>query len=141
MIKHPICVFQSSFIRISLNYFCFFRRLCASNRRPIFAAMAIPSDTKMDGDAALRLEDPPSEAVNTPQSHSELLLVQELRGHDDRVWSASWSPKGDLLASCSGDKTVRIWGRQGGPESQLICKVNTVLLVFLLSEPCLLVMD
>ena len=85
--------------------------------------MAIPSDTSMDGDAAVRLDDPPSDAVNPPQLDTELQLVQELRGHDDRVWSASWSPKGDLLASCSGDKTVRIWGRQSGPDSQLVCKV------------------
>ena len=32
-----------------------------------------------------------------------------LRGHTDRVWHASWSPSGEALATCSGDKTIRIW--------------------------------
>lgn len=43
-----------------------------------------------------------------------LRLVQELEGHTDRVWGLAWSPcvgegSKSLLASCSGDKTVRIW--------------------------------
>ncbi|KAG6553475.1 hypothetical protein Mapa_004387 [Marchantia paleacea] len=38
-----------------------------------------------------------------------LRLVQELEGHSDRVWSVSWSPSGHTLASCSGDKSCRLW--------------------------------
>jgi WD40 repeat protein len=30
-------------------------------------------------------------------------------GHTDRVWHAEFSRDGVLLASCSGDRTVRIW--------------------------------
>lgn len=30
-------------------------------------------------------------------------------GHEDRVWSISWNPTRPLLASCSGDKTVRLY--------------------------------
>ncbi|KXS16177.1 WD40 repeat-like protein, partial [Gonapodya prolifera JEL478] len=30
-------------------------------------------------------------------------------GHTDRVWHCAWSPSGKELATCSGDKTVRIW--------------------------------
>jgi len=38
-------------------------------------------------------------------------LVQKasLEGHEDRVWQVCWSPSGNLLASCGGDKTIRIW--------------------------------
>ncbi|GIL68619.1 hypothetical protein Vafri_21871 [Volvox africanus] len=43
-----------------------------------------------------------------------LELVASLPGHQDKVWSVAWSPRGDLLASCSGDKTVRIWTRRFG---------------------------
>ncbi|KAJ9181398.1 hypothetical protein P3X46_009531 [Hevea brasiliensis] len=45
----------------------------------------------------------------------ELREIQKLHGHTDRVWSLAWNPAtgtGDIppvFASCSGDKTVRIW--------------------------------
>ncbi|KAG1655773.1 hypothetical protein FOA52_008480 [Chlamydomonas sp. UWO 241] len=37
--------------------------------------------------------------------------VASLEGHTDRVWAVRWSPDGAQLASCSGDKSVRIWAR------------------------------
>lgn len=54
----------------------------------------------------------------------QLEEVQVLEGHDDRVWSVAWSPSGSLLASCSGDKSVRIWARErdGDSTSQWVCK-------------------
>ena len=36
-------------------------------------------------------------------------LLQSLEGHSDRCWSLAWSPDASTLASCSGDRTVRIW--------------------------------
>ncbi|XP_030926926.1 protein CIA1-like [Quercus lobata] len=45
----------------------------------------------------------------------ELKLLQTLDGHTDRVWSLAWNPATGtaetplVFASCSGDKTVRIW--------------------------------
>ncbi|XP_057438132.1 protein CIA1 [Lotus japonicus] len=45
----------------------------------------------------------------------ELKEVQRLEGHNDRVWSLDWNPATGhagtplVFASCSGDKTVRIW--------------------------------
>ena len=34
--------------------------------------------------------------------------VAELLGHSDRVWAVDWNPRQPLIASCSGDKTVRL---------------------------------
>ncbi|XP_042512646.1 protein CIA1 isoform X1 [Macadamia integrifolia] len=55
----------------------------------------------------------------------QLKEIQKLEGHTDRVWSLAWNPATGvagipaMLASCSGDKTVRIWqqnpsGRSSG---------------------------
>ena len=48
-------------------------------------------------------------------------LIQDLHGHTDRVWSVAWNPNSGLagkpamLASCGGDKTIRVW--QHGPST------------------------
>lgn len=62
-------------------------------------------------------------------SSVDLREVQKLEGHADRVWSLAWNPAPSncggasaMLASCSGDKTVRIW--QMGPTRQWDCSVR-----------------
>ncbi|EKM75671.1 hypothetical protein AGABI1DRAFT_132063 [Agaricus bisporus var. burnettii JB137-S8] len=36
-------------------------------------------------------------------------LVAELPGHDDRAWAVAWNPSRPILASCSADKSVRLY--------------------------------
>ncbi|XP_077214381.1 protein CIA1-like [Tasmannia lanceolata] len=49
------------------------------------------------------------------EENLELKEIQKLEGHTDRVWGLAWNPATgsagipSMLASCSGDKTVRIW--------------------------------
>jgi WD40 repeat protein len=39
-----------------------------------------------------------------------LELLATLKGHADRVWACVFSPNGSLLATCGGDKSIRIYG-------------------------------
>ena len=41
--------------------------------------------------------------------------ADQFAGHDDRVWSIAWNPVRPLLASCSGDKTVRLYQYRKSP--------------------------
>lgn len=38
-----------------------------------------------------------------------LSLACVLSGHTDVVWCAAWAPSGRALATCGGDKQIRIW--------------------------------
>lgn len=47
--------------------------------------------------------------------HATVRAIVELAGHTERVWHASFHPSRELLATCSSDRTVRIWQpRRGG---------------------------
>lgn len=46
---------------------------------------------------------------SSPSSALPVILV----GHSDRVWHSAWHPSGSLLATCGGDRTVRIWQPKG----------------------------
>ncbi|KAM0748575.1 WD40 repeat-like protein [Meredithblackwellia eburnea MCA 4105] len=39
----------------------------------------------------------------------KVILEAELKGHSERAWHSSWSPASPLIASCSTDKSIRIY--------------------------------
>jgi len=47
-----------------------------------------------------------------------------LTGHRGRVWSCRWHPNGSLLASCGEDKTIRLWGIEGGANGKWVTKTT-----------------
>ena len=49
-------------------------------------------------------------AVLGDQNKAELQHVRTWRGHRDTVVALDWAPNQWLLASCSDDHTVRLWG-------------------------------
>lgn len=52
----------------------------------------------------------------------------ELKGHTDSVDQLCWDPKhADLLATASGDKTVRLWDARS--ESKLLVLISLVLFI------------
>ncbi|CAM9660728.1 unnamed protein product [Ectocarpus sp. 4 AP-2014] len=52
---------------------------------------------------------------------SRLRETAALEGHTERVWCVAWSPDGRLLASCSSDKTIRVWCQSKDSENGWRC--------------------
>ena len=43
-------------------------------------------------------------------------ILTDLIGHTDKVWGISYSPDGKTIASCSSDKTIKLWNAENGKE-------------------------
>ncbi|KAH7910680.1 WD40-repeat-containing domain protein, partial [Hygrophoropsis aurantiaca] len=63
--------------------------------------------------------------MEVDMSH-ELQLVADLQGHDERAWQIAWNPAEPLLASCSADKSVRLYNYQGSNESLKFSHIHTI---------------
>ena len=51
---------------------------------------------------------------------TKVTLVQEVAAHEDCVWCCAWSPNKAILATCSGDKLIKLWARASS-DRQFAC--------------------
>ena len=63
----------------------------------------------------------PSPADLTRAGPLEIEHVATLAGHTDRVWCAAWEPSGRCLATCSSDKSVRLWAPSRAAGGAWVC--------------------
>jgi cytosolic iron-sulfur protein assembly protein CIAO1 len=54
----------------------------------------------------------PLRLASAAPQNVQVQKVATLSGHKDRVWCVRWCPTAAVLASCSGDATVRLWRRR-----------------------------
>ena len=51
----------------------------------------------------------PSTSDLSDASSVSITLEATLEGHTDRAWCVAWEPQGRFLATCSSDRTARLW--------------------------------
>jgi WD40 repeat protein len=75
---------------------------------------------------AARAADPKTVLILDAQTHE---TVRRFLGHEQHVYSAAFSPDSSRLASCGGDRTVRVWQVQSGACQMLRGHTDEVLAV------------
>ena len=73
----------------------------------------IPPPSAPTGRASSRRQGTRPPASGTPRARKEIAV---LRGHEDAVFSAAFSPDGSRIVTASWDKTARIWDAASAKE-------------------------
>ena len=61
------------------------------------------------GKDAADMDEEPSTSDLSEASSVSITLEATLEGHTDRAWCVAWEPQGRFLATCSSDRTARLW--------------------------------
>lgn len=65
--------------------------------------------------------------MSTSDSLKLTTAIAALPGHTDRAWKLSWSPAEPLLASCSSDKSIRLYSYSSPPPSSSSTSAETII--------------
>ncbi|XP_032071851.1 transducin beta-like protein 2 [Thamnophis elegans] len=106
----------------------------APSKEDVAKLSGTPEDQNVNGDAASKtgLKKPKQQRIRKekPQQHTftHPLLASALKGHSGNVTCLDFSNNGKYLASCSDDRTVRIWSTKDILEREHRCmRVNVEL--------------
>ena len=61
-----------------------------------------------------------AELAGKPTTNLMFFALTSSLGHDDRAWHVAWNPSKPLLATCSADKSVRLYSYTADPSPRFL---------------------
>ncbi|EGB04045.1 hypothetical protein AURANDRAFT_59550 [Aureococcus anophagefferens] len=106
----PACQPRNQLTQVSIPLFSMYRVLGSELK----GETLIPNESQVLESSELSIDEPQTNTSVLPSRMISSNDVVILAGHEAEVFCCSWHPHDELLASGSGDSTVRLWDFPGG---------------------------